>query len=67
MSYKITFEPVSNIKGVRPTTVELEDAAEAWMEVYGLMNSNEKVDIFDADGAPISWQELKTRAQREAS
>jgi hypothetical protein len=33
MPYKITFEPLNRIAGVKPTTVEIETAAKAWMEV----------------------------------
>jgi hypothetical protein len=45
MPYKVTFEPLNRISGVKPTTVEIETAAEAWKTVDGLQRSDEKVTI----------------------
>jgi hypothetical protein len=64
MPYKITFEPLNRIAGVRSTTVEIETAAEAWKEVDGLMRSDERVTIVDPHGHEIGWQELKEIATR---
>lgn len=67
MPYKVTFEPLNRIAGVKPKTVEIETAAEAWMEVYGLMKSDERVTIVDPHGRTIGWQELKEIAAKEAN
>jgi hypothetical protein len=65
MPYKITFEPLNRIAGVKPTTVEIETAAEAWREVDGLMRSDERVKIVDPRGVEIGWQWLKEIAEKE--
>ena len=67
MPYKVTFEPLNRIAGVKPTTVDIETAAKAWMEVHGLMASDEKVTIIDPHGRVIGWQELKEIAAKEAN
>jgi hypothetical protein len=66
MPYKVTFEPLNRISGVRPKTVEIETAAAAWKQVDGLMHSDERVTIVDPIGLEIDWQELKRRAETEA-
>ena len=63
----MTFEPRNRIAGVKPKTVEIETAAKAWMEVDGLMLSDERVTIVDPHGREIGWQELKEIASKEAN
>jgi hypothetical protein len=66
MPFKITFEPLNRIKGVTPTTAEVETAARAWLEVHGLQMSDEKVtEIITPDGRRISWEELRDLALTE--
>ncbi|MEP0313484.1 hypothetical protein [Hyphomonas sp.] len=65
MPYKITFQPISKIAGVRPKTVERDSAKEAWKLVYGLMQSDERVEILSPSGWPMDWQELKRVASEE--
>ncbi len=65
MPYKITFEPLNPIAGVKPTTVEIKTAAEAWREVDGLLRSDERVKIVDPHGVEIGSQELKEIAEKE--
>ena len=67
VAYRITFEPLNHIDGVRAKTVEIETAAKAWLEVHSLMESDERVTIVDPDGRPIEWQELMARAAKEAN
>ena len=67
MPYKITFEPRNRIAGVKAKTVEIENAAKAWIEVQGLMYSDERVTIVDPHGHTIEWQELKEIAAKEAN
>lgn len=67
MPYKVTFEPLNRIAGVEPTTVEIETAAAAWIEVYGLMASDERVRIVNPHGREIGWQELKDIAEKETN
>jgi hypothetical protein len=52
---------------VKPTTVEIKTAAEAWKEVDSLMHSDEKVKIVDPHGLEIEWQELKKIAEKEGN
>lgn len=66
MPFRITFEPLNRIAGVKPKTVAFETAAKAWIEVQSLMASDEKVTIVDTHGHPIDWQELKELAAKEA-
>ena len=37
------------------------------MQVYGLMASDERVEFREKPGSPITWQELKERAAKEAN
>ena len=67
MSYKITFEPLNRISGVKPRTVELATASEAWVQAQGLMASDEKVRVLAPEGYEIGWQELKALADEEAN
>ena len=67
MSYRVTFEPLNRIPGVKPRTFERETAALAWVEVQGLMASDEKVKIVNPHGREIGWQELKRLATEEAN
>lgn len=66
MGFKITFEPLNRIRGVKPTTVEIDTADKAWLEVHGLMASDERVTITE-DGHPISWEKLRDRANQVAN
>jgi hypothetical protein len=65
-SYRITYEPLNRIAGVKAKTVVFETAGKAWIEVYGLMASDEKVTIVGPRGRTIEWQELKELAAKEA-
>ena len=65
MPYKISFEPLSRISGVKSKTVEKETAAEAWKLADGLMRSDEIVKIIHPYGHEIGWQELRELAKRE--
>jgi len=66
MPFKITFEPLNRIKGVKPTMAEVETAARARLEVHGLQMSDEKVtEIVAPDGRRITWQELRDLALAE--
>jgi hypothetical protein len=67
MPYKITFEPRNRIAGVKAKTVEIENAAKAWIEVQGLMYSDERVTTVDPHGHTIEWHELKEIAAKEAN
>ena len=67
MPYKLTFEPRNKISGVKPSTVEIETAAEAWAEVTCLEASDEKVTVQDASGRAISSEELRIQAKKEAN
>lgn len=63
MPYKITFEPLNRIKGVRSAMVERDTAAEALVTVRDLMAGDERVSsIVDPDGRTIDWRELQARA-----
>lgn len=66
MTFKITFEPVNRIQGVTPKTVEIESVGRAWLEVHGLMQSDERVSITE-NGRPVTWQELRDRAKNAAN
>jgi hypothetical protein len=66
MTYRITYEPLNRIVGVKPTTIEIENAEDAWREVEGLMHSDERVMILDGS-EPISWQTLRDRVTRKNS
>lgn len=61
MTFKITYEPLNRIDGVKPKTVEIETAHDAWVQVNGLMQSDERVTISE-NGRAITWQELRDRA-----
>lgn len=65
MAYRITFEPLNPIAGVKPTTVEIKSAVKAWDEVGRLMRSDERVTIVNPHGDEIGWQELKKLADKE--
>jgi hypothetical protein len=65
MPYKITFEPLNRISGVKSETVEIETAAEAWKTVDGLQRSDEKVTIRGPSGREIGWQELRDEALKK--
>ena len=67
MPYKITFEPRNKITGVRPTTVEIETAAEAWTELVGLEASDERATVEDEYGRAVSREELRARATKVAN
>jgi len=66
VGFKITFEPLNRTQGVGPKSVEIESAHDAWIEVHGLMNSDEQVTISE-NGHPISWLELRDRAKGQAN
>ena len=66
VSFKITYEPLNRIAGVGPKTVEIDSVEGAWLEVHGLMNSDERVTITE-NGSTISWQELRDRANQRAN
>jgi hypothetical protein len=65
MPFKITFQPINKIDGVKPTTVEEDTAKAAWKLVYGLMQSDERVEIVGPSGWSMDWQELKRLASEE--
>ena len=65
MPFRITYEPRNRISGVQPRTFTKESASEAWAEVDGLLRSDEKVQIEQVPGGPISWRELEMMAEDE--
>jgi hypothetical protein len=65
MPYKVTFEPLNRIRGVKPKTVEIETAIDAWKTVDGLQRSDEKVLIVHPSGRQIGWQELRDEALKK--
>ncbi len=65
MPFKITYEPLNRIRGVKPETTDVETAAKAWAQVQALMASDEKVTIIDPHGRMIGWQALKALAVKE--
>jgi hypothetical protein len=67
MPFKITYEPLNKIVGVKPKTVEKSSASEAWILVQGLQASDERVTIMGPNGRSIRWQDLKELASKEAN
>lgn len=65
MTYKITFQPINKIDGVKPKTIEEKSAKDAWKLVYGLMQSDECVEIIAPSGWHMDWKELKRIASEE--
>jgi hypothetical protein len=61
MPYRIT----ARIAGITSTTLTFETAAQALVEVQGLLASDEKVRIVDPVGRMIGRQELRDLAAKE--
>ncbi len=66
MPYLLTYRPRPPT-GVKPTTITIETAVDAWKTYKNLTASDEKVNICLPSGAEIGWQELKMWAQKESS
>lgn len=66
MPYQITYQPLNRIPGVKPKTVTIETAAEAWTTVQQLEASDEQVTITGSSGHPIGKFELRDLAAKES-
>jgi hypothetical protein len=66
MPYTIKFGPRNPIPGVREANASKDSAAAAWVLVQQLQASDERAEITDPSGQPISWQELRLAAEQEA-
>ena len=67
LPYTITYQPINRIRGVTPSAVTKETAAEAWTLVQQLHASDEKTEIKDPSGRSIDWLELREIAKKEAN
>jgi len=66
MSYRITFEPRIRMRDVAPATSgDIETATEAYQQVVGLENSDERVTMITENGHQIFKEELHQRAIQE--
>ena len=52
MGFKIIYEPLNRTAGVEPKSVEIDAVEKAWLEVHGLMNSDERAQ-FRRTGGPF--------------